>query len=83
MTFEGPLLFAFNAVGLAFIFFSHSDPPFRPLLKPREPPAASARTGARYPRVAPSGGDFTLSYAEISLTLGDLGVMSEFGRYLC
>ena len=49
MTFEGTLLFALNAVGLAFVFLSHDDPPIRPHTTLREPPVASVRTRARYP----------------------------------
>lgn len=34
MTFEGTLLFALNAVGLALVFLSHSDPPIATLKAP-------------------------------------------------
>ncbi len=47
MTFEGTLLFALNAVGLAFIFLSHDDPPIATHSALREPPVASVRTRAR------------------------------------
>ena len=56
MTFEGTLLFALNAVGLAFVFLSHSDPPIATHSKLREPPVASVCTRARYPRHAWIGG---------------------------
>ena len=56
MTFEGTLLLALNAVGLAFVFLSHDDPPIATRSKLREPPVASVRTRARYPRQAGIGG---------------------------
>jgi hypothetical protein len=40
MTLEGTLLFALNAVGLAFVFLSHDDPPIATRSKLREPPGS-------------------------------------------
>ena len=34
VTFEGTLLFALNAVGLALVFLSHDDPPIATLTLP-------------------------------------------------
>ena len=56
MTFEGTLLFALNAIGLAFVFLSHDEPPIATLSKLREPPETSVCTSARYPRNERSGG---------------------------
>lgn len=50
MTFEGTLLFALNAVGLAFVFFSHDGPPYRHTLEASGASRASVRTRTRYPR---------------------------------
>ena len=56
MTFEGTLLFALNAVGLAFVFLSHDEPPIATHSKLREPPGTSVCTRARYPRNGRCGG---------------------------
>ena len=77
MALEGPLLFALNAISLAFIFFSHIEPPFRPLANPREPPAASVRTRTRYPRATLSGGISRLVMRVDQQIFGDMGEMSD------
>ncbi len=78
MTFEGTLLFALNAVGLAFVFLSHSDPPIATRSKLREPPQASVRTRARYPRVEPSGAIDAHLCAAIAFSWGRMGEMPDF-----
>ena len=49
MTFKFALLFALNAVGLAFVFFGHNDPPIATHSKLRERPVTGVRTSKPYP----------------------------------
>ena len=79
MTFEGTLLFALNAVGLAFVFLSHDDPPIAThlLTEPtaavavvglglREVPGTSVCTRAQYPRLRSDRGISRMDCAQKS-----------------
>ena len=50
VSLKGTLLLALHAIGFAFVFLWHIDPPIVTLSKPRVLPGASVRTSARYPR---------------------------------
>jgi len=56
MTFKFALLFALNAVGLAFVFFGHNDPPIATHSKLRERPVTGVRTRKPYPESTPKRG---------------------------
>ena len=61
MTFKFALLFALNAVGLAFVFFGHNDPPIATHSKLRECPVTGVRTSKPYPDSAPNRGIYAVT----------------------